>query len=157
MWLVGTLWSNSKWTHQITKQVFCEWTLWVLSQFWSKCPHNVSEPLIESSFKIYLAIWSQCTQSYTQWVLWEFVVKLNHIESLLWVLWKEPTGHIFEYSLKEISISGSDTLWVHFEQNYERTQRVHSQNTSWVIWWVHFEFDHNAPTNHIEIKVVSKF
>ena len=91
---MGTLWSNSKWTHQITQQVFCEWTHQVLSQFCSKCTHNVPEPLIESFFKEYLAIWSQCTQPYTWWVLWEFVVKLNHIESLLWVLWKELTGYI---------------------------------------------------------------
>ena len=94
MWSVDKLRSNSKWTHQITQQVFCEWTHQALSQFWSKCIHNVPEPLIESSFKEYLAIWSQCTQPYTQWVLWEFVIKLNHIESLLWVLWKEPTGYI---------------------------------------------------------------
>jgi len=32
-------------------------------------------------------------------VLWGFVVKLSHIESLLWVLYKEPTGHIVIKSL----------------------------------------------------------
>ena len=94
MWSVGKLRSNSKRTHQRTHWVFCEWTPWVLSQFWSKCAHYEPEPLIKSSFIKYLAIWSQCTQPYTQRVLWEFVVKLNHIESLLWVLWKEPTGYI---------------------------------------------------------------
>jgi len=48
----------------------------------------------------------------TQWILWEFVVKLNHIEVSLWLLWKEPTGDIvitlqdtFERSLNEGSVS----------------------------------------------------
>jgi len=122
MWSVATLRSNSKWTHQITQQVFCEWTHWVLSQFWSKCTHNVPEPLIESSFKEYLKICPQYTQSYTQWVLWEFVVKLNHIESLLGVLWKEPTGHI-------VCI-----FWVFFERTLNEWLR-HIVGTFWSKLW----------------------
>jgi len=74
---------------------------------------------------------------------WEFVVS-----SLKRTHWAH-CGHTFGYFLKELSMSGSGTLWVHFDQN--------SQNTCWVIWWAHFEFDLNVPTNHIEIKVVSKF
>ena len=34
---------------------------------------------------------------------------------------------------------------------------VPSKNTHWVNWWVIFEFDHNLPTNHFEIKVVGTF
>ena len=161
MWSVGTLRSNSKWAYQITQEVFCKWTHQALSQFWSKCTHNVPEPLVESAFKEYLAIWSQCTQPYTQWVLWEFVVKLNHIESLLWVLWKEPTGHIMGIFL---GVLWKNSQWVaqaHCGYILNKIVKepiwVLSQNTCWVIWWVHFEFDHNVPTGHIGIKVVSKF
>ena len=53
--------------------------------FWTNAP---------SSFKKYPSIWSKCTQPYTWQVLWEFVVKLDHIESSLWVLWTEPARHI---------------------------------------------------------------
>ena len=60
-----------------------------------------------------------------------------------WVYSWVHCDQITRYILKELSMSGSDTLWVHFDQNRERTQWVHSQNTCWVIWWVHFEFDHN--------------
>ena len=45
---------------------------------------------------------------------WEFVV--SFLKGTYWVHY----GHIFEYSLKETSMSGSGTLWVHFDQNCER-------------------------------------
>ena len=43
-------------------------------------------------------------------------------------------------------MSGSGKLWVSFEQNCQRTQGVHSENTWWVIWQVSFEQTHNLPT-----------
>jgi len=39
----------------------------------------------------------------TSWVLWGFVVKLNHIGVLLWLLWKEPPG--------DIVVIFQDTFW----------------------------------------------
>jgi len=59
--------------------------------------------------------------------------------------------------MKELSTSGSGILWVSFEQNCQRTQGVHSENTWWAIWQVSFEQTHNLPTDQIEIKVVGKF
>ena len=32
--------------------------------------------------------------NHIQWILWEFVVKLSHIMSTLWLLWKESAGDI---------------------------------------------------------------
>jgi len=66
-------------------------------------------------------------------------------------------GQIAGYFLKEPSMSGSGKLWVSFEQNCQRTQGVHSENTWWVIWQVSFEQTLNLPTDQIEIKVVGKF
>jgi len=43
-----------------------------------------------------------------------------------WVYGWVHCDQIARYSLKELSMSGSDTLWVHFDQNCERTQWVHS-------------------------------
>jgi len=54
-------------------------------------------------------------------------------------------------------MSGSGKLWVSFDQNCQRTQGVHSENTWWAIWQVSFEQTLNLPTDQIEIKVVSKF
>jgi len=54
-------------------------------------------------------------------------------------------------------MSGSGKLWVSFDQNCQRAQGVHSENTWWAIWQVSFEQTLNLPTDQIEIKVVSKF
>ena len=91
---VGKLWVSFKRTHQRTHEV----TLWtnpvgsLRSNY--QCILHVPEPLIESSFKKYPEIWPQLTQPYTQRVLWEFVVKLDQIESLLRIHLNEPPGYI---------------------------------------------------------------
>jgi len=46
--------------------------------------------------------------------------KLNQIESLLWVLWKDPLG----------------ILWTNIWVFCERTHRFLSQYTQWPLWWV---------------------
>ena len=138
MWSVGKLWVCSEKTHQYTHEPLFERTLRVLSQFCSRCAHNMPEPLIESSFIKYLAIWSQCTQPYTQWVLWEFVVKLNHIESLLWVLWKEPTGHIVA------TLMG--ILW----KNSQWVAQVHSGHILIKIVKEHRGFIHKIPSGFFD-------
>ena len=69
-------------------------------------------------------------------VLWEFMGKLSHIESLLWVHYKEPSGHIL------IKLMG--TLWKNSKGSFtkyplgtlwtlcERTKGVCSKSTHWV-------------------------
>jgi len=141
----GILWMNPPGSFKILIKMYpqCAWaTHW---EFFQRIPSNL--------ITMYSTIYSMSSLRVCGKIEphWEFVV--SSLKRTHWAHY----GHIFGYSLKEISMSGSDTLWVHFDQNCERTQRVHSQNTCWVIWWVHFEFDHNVPTNHIEIKVVSKF
>ena len=73
------------------------------STFWTNSP---------SSFKKYPSIWSKCTQPYTWQVLCEFVVKLDHIESSLWVLWKEPARYIL------IKLMG--TFWKNLESLFKK-------------------------------------
>ena len=82
---------------------------------------------------------------------WEFVV--SSLKKTHWA----HCGCIIEYSLKELLMSGSGKLWVHFAQNCERTQWVLSKSGSWVCCWFFFERTLNLPTDHIEIKVVSIF
>ena len=76
---VGTFWTKPLSLFQKNPSNYSVGTFWT----------NTS-----SSFKKYPSIWSKCTQPYTWQVLWEFVVKLDHIESLLWLLWKEPARYI---------------------------------------------------------------
>ena len=66
----------------------------------------------QSSFKKYPSIWSKCTQPHTWQVLCEFVVKLDHIESSLWVLWKGPARYIL------IKLVG--TFWKNSECSFKK-------------------------------------
>ena len=54
---------------------------------------NLSHPLRFLSKSI-----QKCNQNVSnhipQWVLWEFMVKLSHIENTLWLLWIESAGYI---------------------------------------------------------------
>jgi len=55
--------------------------------------------------------------------------------------------------VKELSMSGSDSEWIHCEQNCERNQGFLSQRTHCFLCCFHFEFNHNLITGYIVIKV----
>ena len=125
------------------------------TSFFHKLDQNVPPLYLNhslSSFKMYPEIWSSCAQPYTQWVLWEFVVKLNQIESLFWILLNEPPGYI----LKELLMEWLRHRVGTFLSHYERTHRVLLRVTSWVLWWVLLKPTNHLPTDPIKIKVVSK-
>jgi len=109
MGLVGKLWVSFKRTHQRTHGFWFEKASWFLSQIWSKCAHHMPEPLIESSFKKYPVICSTHTQPHTHWVLWEFMVKLNQIESFFWICLNEPARYILG---KSLGIFWKNSQWV---------------------------------------------
>ena len=142
---VGIFWMNPLGSFTILGKMCpqCAWaTHW---EFFQKLPINLSImcPTIYSMSSLRV-----CGKIEPHW---EFVV--SSLKRTHWVCCGQIDGH----SLKELSMSGSGTLWTHFAQNCERTQGVHSKNTHWAMWWVFFEHVHNLPTNYIEIKVVSKF
>ena len=166
---LGKWWVSFKRTHQRT--------LWALVWknpvgsliIWSKCAHHVPEPLIKTSFTKYPAICPYCTQPYTQWVLWEFVVKLSQIESFFWKVLNEPTGYVLGKSLSTFWKNSSwvaqfqsgyilnkivKELWGFFQgvaQGYMSGLFWSKFKTYPVIpsrskWWVHWEFAHHLPT-----------
>jgi len=95
--MYSPLWSSwGQWVSVSKFKRANEVTLWKkpVGSFimWSKCVPLCLSHSIESSFKEYPEIWSSHAQPYTQWVLWEFVVKLNQIESFFWILLNEPPG-----------------------------------------------------------------
>ena len=114
MWSVGKLWVCSKWTHQYTHEPLFERTLRVLSQFCSRCAHNMPEPLIESSFIKYPSMWPQCAQ----WVLFKELTTNSQCGSILPQTLKELTEYMVEYI--EIKLPG--ILW----KNSQWVARVHS-------------------------------
>ena len=94
-------------------------------------------------------------------VLWEFMGKLSHIESLLWVHYKEPTGHIL------IKLMG--TLWKNLKGSFtkyplgtlwilcERTKGVCSKSTHWVLCWVLCKSAHHLPAGYEPGKLMGTF
>ena len=82
---VGTCWVLLQSAHQCGHWALCERTPWFLSWFCLQCTQYMPEPLIKSSFKKCPVMWPQSIQPYTQWFLWEFVVKFNQIVNTLWI------------------------------------------------------------------------
>ena len=147
-----THWTNYKWnpwvlsqiTSKSTQWVLCERTPRFLSQFTSQCAHQrtwaTHQEFFESSFKKYPVMWSQCTQSHTQWVLWGFVVKLSHIVSSLWVLWKKPTRYIV--------ITCLGTFWKNSQRTLDEWLRSFDGH---IVMWIVKEtkgFFHKVPTRY---------
>ena len=138
------------------------------------------EPLIKSSFISCPEMWPQFTQLYTQWVLWEFVVKLGKLRvnweyikmnpvgkwlSMFWAICERTLNEWFRHMLSKFwsnlwkNSVGSFTkcLLGKFWSNYERTHRVISKTTWWANWWAFSDHILNLPSDLIEIKVVSIF
>ena len=68
-----------------------------LGTFWMKPLSSFEKNLPNypaGTFEQMLQVLSKSTQPYTWQVLWEFVVKLDHTESSLWVFWTEPARYI---------------------------------------------------------------
>ena len=65
--------------------------------------------------------------------------------------------YIAEYFVKELSMSGSDSGWIHCKQNCERNQGFLSQRTHWLLCCFLFKCNHNLITGYIVIKVVFFF
>ena len=94
-------------------------------------------------------------------VLWEFVGKLSHIESLLWVLYKEPSGHIV------IELLG--TLWKNSKGSFTKyplgsfwtihqiTKGVRSKSTHWVLCWILCKSAHHLPAGYKPGKLMGTF
>ena len=168
-------------------------TMWPVITCWSllKCPPKV--PLgtfwmkTPGSFTIFFAMcppWAWATHwgffqnvscnvttmypATTSWVLWEFVVKLNHIEVSLWLLWKEPPGDIvvtFQDTFWEKSQWVAQTHSGHIANKIVKEPRVFIQNvprgyvggdiskvtsmwsqvTLWSKWGVHFKRVQHVP------------
>ena len=81
--------------------------------------------------------------------------------------------HITGQFLKELSMSGSGTCWIHCEEHCERNPYVSHwghcdhidghivkelnlcpRGTLWSHHWVHCECDQHVPTGHIVIKLM---
>jgi hypothetical protein len=81
--LKGTLGFFHNSLSKVPSRYFVEETF----EFFHNVPCNVPieepGPPIKGSFKKCPPMCSQCAQLYTQWVLWEFMVKLSHIVSSL--------------------------------------------------------------------------
>ena len=126
------------------------------------------EPLIESSFKEYSKICPQYAQPHTQWVYWEFLIKLDPIKSFLWIHWNKPSGYIVDIFW---SILWKNSQWV--AQAYFRHILIKfmKETPGFFLkmssmcplikmrsnWWAHFECILNAPTGLIEIKMMGIF
>jgi len=65
--------------------------------------------------------------------------------------------YIVEYFMKELSMSGSDSGWIHCEQNCERNQGFLLPRTHWFLCCFLLEYNHNLITGYIVIKVVFFF
>jgi len=61
--------------------------------------------------------------------------------------------HIAGYFLKEVSMSGSGSWWIHCTQNCERTQGFHSKSTQWLLWRIHCKSNQHVIAAYILIKV----
>ena len=87
IWSQRNLWVHAGHIVKVPIKVATGYIVKELPSFFHNFAQNVSyykpEPLIESSFKMCLAMWPQSIHPYTQQILWEFVVKFNHIESSL--------------------------------------------------------------------------
>ena len=90
----GKWWALLQSTQHKTQWVLFEQTHFVLSQSVQNVPRGyfVKEPF-EFFHNVPINLITICPTG-TLRVLEEFVGKLSHIESLLWVLYKEPSGHI---------------------------------------------------------------
>ena len=60
--------------------------------------------------------------------------------------------YIAGYFVKELSMSGSDSGWIHCEQNCERNQDFLSQRTHWFLCCFLFKCNHNVIPGYIVIK-----
>jgi hypothetical protein len=127
-YLMGTLrmWSNK--TYQFAHWANCERTQRFLWQICSKCVHSVPEPLTEGSFIKYSLMQSQ----FTQWVHFDGTTVNSQFTH--WVQGWTHCDHIKEDFVKEPSVSGSRTLWTHFEQICQRNLWVLSQVSHWANW-----------------------
>ena len=111
----------------------------------SKCAHNVAI--------IYSIIYSKGSLRVCGKIepMWEFVLKT--FKWTHWVCFSQTHGYI----LKELSMSGSGLWQAHWEQIVKEPWGFFQRAALWVYWQVFSEHIQNLPTEHIVIKVVSKF
>ena len=67
------------------------------------------------------------------------------------------SDYIFGYFLKELSMSGSGSWWIHCNLNCERTQKFHFKCSHSFPCWVLFKSDQHVPTDYRLIKVEFSF